>query len=68
MDNAIRRIFMFLLGVGLGYCTGFNDAQSNERMVFVRVIERVQSFGERTVGDPAREREGAVEEVQGQDQ
>jgi len=66
MDNAIRRIFMFLLGVALGYCTGFNDAQSNDKMVFTRVIERVQSFGERTVGDPAREREGAAEGVEDQ--
>jgi len=68
MDNAIRRIFMFLLGVALGYCTGFNDAQSNEKMVFIRVIERVQNFGERTVGDPAREREGAAEGVEEQNQ
>ena len=66
MENAIRRIMMFLLGVALGYCAGFSDAQSNEKMVFMRVIERVQNFAERTVGDPAREREGAAEGVEEQ--
>lgn len=68
MDTAIRRILMFLLGVALGYCTGFSDAQSNEKMVFIRVIDRVQNFAERTVGDPAREREGAAEGVEEQNE
>lgn len=68
MDTAIRRILMFLLGVALGYCTGFSDAQSNEKMVFIRVIDRVQNFAERTVGDPAREREGAAERVEEQNE
>jgi hypothetical protein len=63
MDNALRRIFMFLLGVSLGYCTGFQDAQDHERNVFVRIVQRVQSFAERTVGEPGRERERAVEEA-----
>ena len=64
MDNAIRRVFMFLVGVTLGYCTGFADAQDHERMVFVRIVERVQAFGERTVGDRQREIEEAVEGVE----
>ncbi len=63
MENAVRRIFMFLLGVTLGYCTGFNDAQHNERMVFVRVVQRVQNFAERTVGDRERQMEEALEEA-----
>ena len=63
MDNAVRRIFMFLLGVGLGYCTGFNDAQTNDQMVFLRVIERIQGFAEHTVGDRQREVEEAAEGV-----
>ena len=62
MDNAIRRVFMFLLGVSLGYCTGFQDAQDNERNVLVRMVERVQAFGESTV----RDRERAVEEAVGE--
>lgn len=64
MDNAIRRIFMLLLGVTLGYCTGFSDAQRHERMVFTRVVQRVQNFAERTVGDRQRRIEEAVEEVE----
>ncbi len=62
MDNAIRRIFMFLLGVSLGYCTGFQDAKDNEHNVFVRMVERVQAFGASTVAD----RERAVEEAAGE--
>ncbi len=64
MESAVRRIFMFLLGVTLGYCTGFNDAQTNDRMVFVRVIHRVQNFAERTVGDRGKELEKALEDAQ----
>jgi len=63
MDHAIRRIFMFLLGVSLGYCTGFRDAKHNEHMVPIRIIERVQNFGERTVGDRAREVEEAADQA-----
>ncbi len=63
MDNAVRRILMFLVGVGLGYCTGFNDAQTNDRMVFLRVIDRVQGFAQHTVGDRQRQSEEAVEGV-----
>jgi hypothetical protein len=63
MDHALRRIFMFLLGVSLGYCTGFRDANNNEHMIFVRMVHRVQSFAERTVGEPGRAVEDAVEEV-----
>ena len=47
----------------LGYCTGFNDAQTNDHTVFVRVVHRVQNFAERTVGDRAQEIEDAAEEV-----
>ncbi len=64
MESAVRRIFMFLLGVTLGYCTGFNDAQNNDRMVFIRVINRVQNFAERTVGDRERQLEKAIEDAQ----
>ncbi len=60
MDSAIRRIAMFLLGVALGYCTGFSDAQDNEHNVFLRAVHRVQNFAERTVGDPSREAEEAT--------
>ncbi len=62
MDNMIRRIFMFLLGVSLGYCTGFQDAHDHERNVLVRMVQRVQAYGEATVGD----RERAVEEAVGE--
>ena len=54
---------MFLLGVSLGYCTGFNDATVNERMVLIRVIQRVQNFAERTVGDRQREAERVLDEA-----
>lgn len=64
MESAVRRIFMFLLGVTLGYCTGFNDAQNHDRMVFIRVINRVQNFAERTVGDREKELEKAIEDAQ----
>lgn len=64
MESAVRRIFMFLLGVTLGYCTGFNDAQHNERMVFMRVVQRVQNFAERTVGDRGKEMEKALEDAE----
>jgi hypothetical protein len=47
------------LGVALGYCTGFNDAQDNERMVFMRMVQSIQNFAAQTVGD----RERAVEEA-----
>jgi hypothetical protein len=63
MEHAIRRIFMFLLGVSLGYCTGFRDANNHEDVVFIRIIERVQTFAERTVGEPGRAVEDAAEEV-----
>ena len=63
MDHALRRIFMFLLGVSLGYCTGFRDANNNEQMIFVRMVGRVQNFAERTVGDPGRALEDAVEDL-----
>ncbi len=64
MESAVRRILMFLLGVTLGYCTGFNDAQTHDRMVFIRVINRVQNFAERTVGDREKKMEEALEDAQ----
>ncbi|NIN73271.1 MAG: hypothetical protein GTO46_15375 [Gemmatimonadetes bacterium] len=64
MEHAIRRIFMFLLGVSLGYCTGFRDANNNEHMIFVRMIHRVQSFAEQVIGEPASAVEEAAEEVE----
>ncbi|UCC73228.1 MAG: hypothetical protein JSV86_01290 [Gemmatimonadota bacterium] len=63
MEHAIRRIFMFLLGVMLGYCTGFRDAKNNEHMIFMRMIHRVQSFAEQTVGEHERAVEEAAEEA-----
>jgi hypothetical protein len=54
---------MFLLGVSLGYCTGFRDANNNEHMIFVRLIHRVQNFAEQTVGDRERAVEEAAEEA-----
>jgi hypothetical protein len=63
MDHAIRRIFMFLLGVTLGYCTGFRDARQNDHMIFVRMVHRVQSFADRTVGERQRAVEDAADEV-----
>lgn len=55
---------MFLLGVSLGYCSGFSDAQHNDRMVFVRIVQRVQNFAETTIGKPARAREDATREIE----
>ncbi len=63
MDQAIRRIFMFLLGVTLGYCTGFRDAKQNDHMIFIRMVHRVQSFAEQTVGERQRTSEDAAEEA-----
>ena len=63
MDHAIRRIFMFLLGVTLGYCTGFRDAKQNDHMIFIRMVHRVQSFAEQTVGERQRTSEDAAEEA-----
>ncbi|MGD2218539.1 MAG: hypothetical protein PVJ64_17405 [Gemmatimonadales bacterium] len=63
MEHAIRRIFMFLLGVSLGYCTGFRDANNHENMVFVRMVHGVQDFAERTVGEHERAVEEAAEDV-----
>lgn len=63
MNGALRRIVVFLLGVALGYCTGFNDAKTNDEMVFVRVVRRVQNFAERTVGEHERQVEKAAKEL-----
>ena len=64
MGDLAPKVFVLLVALTIGYCAGFNDAQVNESMVFVRVIERVQNFGERTVGDRARQTEEAAEEVE----
>lgn len=64
MGDLALKIFVLLVALTIGYCAGFKDAQVNDSMVFVRVIERVQNFGERTVGDPARDVEDAAEDVQ----
>ena len=55
---------MFVLGVVLGYCTGFNDATENSVMVHIRVIHRIQNFAERTVGDRQRAAEEMVESIE----
>jgi hypothetical protein len=64
MGDLAPKVFVLLVALTIGYCAGFKDAQVNEKMVFVRVIERVQNFGERTVGDRARQTEEAAEEVE----
>ena len=64
MGDLAPKVFVLLVALTIGYCAGFKDAQVNENMVFVRVIERVQNFGERTVGDRARETEEAAGEVE----
>ncbi len=63
MEGMFRRLFMFLLGVTLGYCTGFNDATENDRMIHIRVVKRVQNFAERTVGDRQREAEKVLDDM-----
>ncbi len=62
MDNVIRRIFMFVLGVSLGYCTGFQDARRNEHNVIVRMVHRVQGFAESTVSERDQAVEDAIEQ------
>jgi hypothetical protein len=66
MDSALRRILIFLVGALVGYCSGFKDAQVHEDMVFVRVVQRVQAFGERTIGERGRQIEEAAKEVTGE--
>jgi hypothetical protein len=63
MEDMIRRVFMFLLGVALGYCTGFSDAQDNEHNMFMRAVHRVQNFAAQTVGERERAVEEAAEEA-----
>lgn len=65
MEQPFRKLVIFLLALIVGYCFGFQDAQTNQQNVFRRVIQRVQNFGDATVGSPARERERAAEEVGG---
>jgi len=64
MGDIAPKLFVLLVALTIGYCAGFKDAQTNDSMVFVRVIERVQNFGERTVGDRARQTEEAAEEIE----
>jgi hypothetical protein len=63
MDQVIRRLFMLLLGVMLGYCSGFSDAKNHEEMIFVRIVQRVQGFADRTVGEHERAVEQATKEA-----
>jgi len=65
MEHPVRKLVVVLLALIAGYCFGFSDAQRNEQTVFRRVIQRVQNFGERTVGDRAREMERAADSVGG---
>ena len=64
MGEIAPKVFVLLVALTIGYCAGFKDAQTNDSTVFVRVIERVQNFGERTVGDRARQTEEAAEEIE----
>lgn len=48
-DGVARRVFVFLLGGSLGYCTGFSDAKRHEHNVLVRAVERVRGVGRNTV-------------------
>ena len=63
MDSFLGRIVILMLGALLGYCAGFQDAQTNERMIFERVIGRVENFADETVGEPSRAREGAADAI-----
>jgi hypothetical protein len=63
MGSALRRVLLFLLGAAMGYCAGFKDARTNDEMVFVRAVRRVQGFAERTVGEHEREVEEAAKSV-----
>jgi hypothetical protein len=65
MEQPVRKIVIFLLALVAGYCAGFRDAQINEQTIFRRAVQRVQNFGERTVGEPAREREEAADRIGG---
>ena len=64
MEGVFRRVGMFVLGIVLGYCTGFNDATENDVMVHIRMIHRIQNFAERTVGDRQRAAEEMVESIE----
>lgn len=63
MDSPLGRLLVLLVGLVIGYWVGFKDAQGNEHMIVTRIIERVQTFGDRTVGEPQREKQEAVEEA-----
>lgn len=63
MEFTFGRLVLILLALVAGYCAGFEDAQSHDHTVFRRVVQRVQTFGERTVGEPARKREEAADRV-----
>ncbi len=58
-----RRLFMFLLGVSLGYCTGFSDAKRHEHNLLVRAVERVQGVARNTVGTRGRSLQKTAEEL-----
>lgn len=63
MELSFGRVVVFLAALLVGYCAGFEDAQTHDHTVFRRIVQRVQTFGERTVGEPARDREEAAERV-----
>ena len=63
-DEVARRVFVFLLGVSLGYCTGFSDAKRHEHNVLVRAVERVRGVARNTVGARGRSLKKTAEELE----
>ena len=63
-DEVARRLFMFLLGVSLGYCTGFSDAKRHGHNVLVRAVERVRGVARNTVGARGRALQRTAEELE----
>lgn len=59
-----RRVLIFLLGVSLGYCTGFSDAKRHGQNVIVRTVERVRGVSRNTVGARERSLEKTAEELE----
>lgn len=58
-----RRALMFLLGVSLGYCTGFTDARRHDQNVLVRAVETVRGVARNTVGARGRALNETAEEL-----
>ncbi len=59
-----RRVLIFLLGVSLGYCTGFSDAKRHGHNVLVRAVERVRGVARNTVGARGRALQRTAEELE----